>query len=122
MISESTILLIEDDQDINEAIELVLKEEGLKVKCTFNGQEALDYLKSVSVKPGLILLDIMMPQMNGYEFRQAQLKNASLAEIPTVVLSAAGKYEDIDQLHFKECLKKPIDLDTLIEVVKRNVH
>jgi CheY-like chemotaxis protein len=119
--SDQYILLVEDDLDISEAIQSILEEEKYKVKCTFNGKEALDYLTTAKNTPSLILLDIMMPQMNGYEFREAQLQDPRIANIPTIILSAAGKYENIEKLNFKECLKKPLDLETLIDVVKRNI-
>ena len=120
MSSDQYILLVEDDLDISEAIQSILEEENYKVKCTFNGKEALEFLTTTESIPSLILLDIMMPYMNGYEFRAAQLQDPRIANIPTIILSAAGKNEDLDKLNFKECLKKPLDLDTLISVVKRN--
>ncbi|MFA6236316.1 MAG: response regulator [Bacteriovorax sp.] len=122
MSGDKYVLLIEDDLDINEAIQSILEEEGFKVKCTFNGREAIEFLKDTSTIPSLILLDIMMPYMNGYEFREAQLKEPRISNIPTIILSAAGKHEDIEKLHFRECLKKPLDLETLIDVVKRNIN
>lgn len=120
MSADKFVLLVEDDLDISEAIESILEEEGYKIKCTFNGKEAIEFLKGSESLPNLILLDIMMPYMNGYEFREAQLDDKRLAGIPTIILSAAGKHEDIDKLNFRECLKKPLDLETLIDVVKRN--
>lgn len=122
MTAEKYILLVEDDADINEAIQSILEAEGLSVSSTYNGKEALDFLNAAKIMPSLILLDIMMPHMNGYEFRAAQLQNAEMAHIPTIILSAAGVHEDIEKLHFTECLKKPLDLDTLIDVVKRSLN
>ncbi|MBC7538653.1 MAG: response regulator [Bacteriovorax sp.] len=121
MSSDNYVLLVEDDLDISEAIQSILEEEKYKVKSTFNGKEALDFLATANSNPSLILLDIMMPYMNGYEFREAQLLDPKIANIPTIILSAAGKHEDLDKLNFKECLKKPLDLDTLLDVVKRNI-
>lgn len=122
MSSDNYILLVEDDLDISEAIQSILEEEGFSIKCTFNGKEAIEFLKDTPKIPSLILLDIMMPYMNGYEFREAQLKDNRIANVPTIILSAAGKHEDMNRLHFKECLKKPLDLETLIDVVKRNIE
>jgi len=118
MNSDKYILLVEDDIDINNAIESILCEEGYKVRCTFNGQEALNFLQSAPIKPSLIFLDIMMPIMNGLEFREAQLKNLKLAQIPTIVLSANGKQDEIKNLGVLESLNKPLDLETLISTVK----
>lgn len=121
MSSDQYILLVEDDLDISEAIQSILEEENYKVKATFNGKEALEYLNIAENIPSLILLDIMMPHMNGYEFREAQLQNPKIVNIPTIILSAAGKHEDIEKFNFTECLKKPLDLETLIDMVKKNI-
>jgi len=121
--SDRYILLIEDDLDISEAIQSILEGEGFSIKCKFNGKEAIDYLRDTVNIPSLILLDLMMPIMNGYDFRLEQLKDNKISNIPTILLSAAGKYQDqdIDKLNFNESLKKPIDLESLIDVVKRNI-
>lgn len=120
MNSKKSILLVEDDLDISEAIQSILEEEGFNLKCLFNGKEAIDYLRDTLQMPDLILLDIMMPHMNGYQFRELQLKDGRLASIPTIILSAAGKCDDLAHYQFRDCLKKPLDLETLIEVVHRN--
>lgn len=117
---KKTILLVEDDLDISEAIQSILEEEGFDLKCSSNGKEAIDYLRIAPELPHLILLDIMMPYMNGYQFREVQLEDSRLANIPTIILSAAGKCDDLAQYHFRDCLKKPLDLETLIDVVHRN--
>lgn len=122
MNSKKTILLVEDDPDISEAIQSILEEEGFNVKCSANGQEALDYLKDASNSPSLILLDLMMPHMNGYQFREIQLKDSKIANIPTIILSAAGKCDDLIDFHFRDCLSKPLDLETLIDVVQKNTN
>jgi CheY-like chemotaxis protein len=121
MDSDQYVLLVEDDLDISEAVEAILLEEGFKIKCVFNGKEALEFLQTTEKTPSLILLDIMMPIMNGYEFRELQLLDTKISQIPTIILSAAGRHNDIDKLNFQECLKKPLDLETLIEVVKKNI-
>ena len=113
------ILLVEDDLDISEAIKSILEDENFQVECKFNGKEALDYLNSTRSNPSLILLDVMMPLMNGEEFRKNQLLDSKIAKIPTVIMSATDKYEELTKLNFQECLKKPLDLDTLLDVVKK---
>lgn len=120
MESKQSILLVEDDIDIRDALQLILEEEGYDIKTSSNGKEALQYLASTKNLPILILLDLMMPEMNGYEFRHEQLKDPKIASIPTVVLSAGNQIEDAVKLNFNEAVKKPLALTTLIDVVNRN--
>lgn len=119
IIPEQNILLIEDDLDINEAIQSILKDENFKVDAVFNGKEALDYLKNSHHNPSLILIDLMMPLMNGLQFREAQLQDPRIANIPTVMLSASNNFEDINKLKFQGYLPKPLDLDSLINIVRK---
>src|SRR3712207_5422385 len=84
-----SILLVEDDSDVREALAYLLSDQGYDVACAEDGQQALSYLHA-GYKPGVILLDIMMPRMNGYEFRAAQKREPEIASIPVIVLSAAG--------------------------------
>ena len=122
MDSDQYVLLVEDDLDINQAIQSLLEEENYKVVCVFDGKEALEYLNTSKNIPSLILLDLMMPHMNGYEFREAQLQNPKIAKIPTIVLSATDEYEKVGKLNFQGCLRKPLDLETLIAAVKKNFN
>ncbi len=121
MDSKKVILLLEDDIDIQEAIRGILEEEGYEIKSTVNGKEGLQFLSFAERIPDLILLDLMMPEMNGYEFRLRQLRDPKIASIPTVVLSARNQIEDVEKLSFNEYVKKPLDLITLIDVVNRNI-
>lgn len=116
------ILIVEDDLDINEAVVTILKEEGYQTKATSNGKEAIDFLNSTTNLPSLILLDMMMPIMPGLEFRRIQLQNPALFKIPTILFSAGLKGEDLSELHFNDFLKKPLDLDTLMIAVKKNIN
>lgn len=122
--SDQYVLLVEDDVDISEAVESILKEEGFNIKCVFNGKEALEFLAAAEKNPALILLDVIMPYMNGYEFREAQLKDSRISQIPTIILSATGPQEtpeNIERLNFHGTLKKPLDLDTLLDTVRKNI-
>lgn len=109
--------MIDDDLDISESIKAIIQDEGFEVVCTSNGLEGLHYLHQCSDLPALILLDIMMPKMNGYEFRIEQLKDPLLAQIPTVVFTAAGRFEDEGIYKFNATIKKPMDLEHLLDIV-----
>ena len=121
MTSAPYVLLVEDDLDISESIQTILEEENYQVQCKFNGKEALEYLINAEVEPSLILLDVMMPYMNGYQFREAQLKNPKIANIPTIILSAANESQNHKQFHFNDFIKKPLDVDTLLNAIKANI-
>lgn len=108
------VLVVDDELDIREAVTEVLSYEGHEVVTACDGAEAL--VKCAALHPDLVLLDLMMPGMNGWEFRAAQLRDAAIAEIPVVVLSALGRVSTIDALAF---LPKPFSLDDLLELVRR---
>jgi CheY-like chemotaxis protein len=114
------ILLIEDDLSIQEAIHFVLEGEGYEVDCADNGEEAMNFLSRQ--KPDLIILDIMMPVMNGHQFREAQLRNGALASIPTVALTADRNFLQKKPSGFHAILKKPVELDELLNVLENTFH
>lgn len=115
------VLLIDDDFDITEAIKSILTEEGYQTYSVSNGKEGFDFLNQATQLPSLILLDIMMPVMNGYEFRKEQLESKRFKNIPTIVFSAAGKFEDENSLQFTEAIKKPLDLEKLLKLVSTHL-
>jgi len=90
---EAVILLVEDEASMREVIEAVLHEEGYRVVCSDNGADALDVLRS-GLRPCIIILDLMMPIMDGWQFRAAQLGDSELLKIPTVVYSAVGNVSE----------------------------
>jgi len=109
---------VEDDFDIRAMIGLALEMEGFEVTAAANGNEALDRLRS-GYRPGLILLDLMMPVMNGWEFRNAQRADPALAEIPTVILSGDGNVaQKTAELAAASYIRKPVDLEDLHAAVK----
>ena len=110
----SRVLVVDDELDIREAVTEVLSYEGHEVFTASEGAEALR--KCQALQPDLVLLDLMMPGMNGWEFRLAQLRDPAIAAIPVVVLSALGRVSNIDALAF---LPKPFGLDDLLDLVRR---
>lgn len=113
----NSILVIEDDVDIRDALQQVLELEGYAVSTAGNGREGIESLEAMAEMPCVILLDLMMPVMNGWEFLAAQRASPPLAGIPVVVVTAAGdKAKTVDTAAY---LKKPVDLNALLDVVKR---
>ena len=113
------VLIVEDDEDLREMMAQLLTLEGFQAAAVANGREALDYLHQ-SDKPDVILLDLMMPVMDGWQFRHAQLEDPQISRIPVVVLSAMTNLRSRgDELHAAECLAKPVDVDYLLEAVSR---
>ena len=102
---------MEDDHLIREAIAEALDEEGFEVVEAANGREALDKLHAE--RASLVLLDLMMPVMDGWSFREAQLHDPEISNTPVVVLSAARDESVSAERHFS----KPCDLDELLDTV-----
>lgn len=113
------ILVIEDDNSIRELLVELLESEGYEVSSAVNGLEGLKVLHS-EPKPDLILIDLMMPVMDGYSFRTEQLKHAEWSKIPTVVMSAeANAKEKMKNFNITAFLSKPVELDTILKTVAR---
>src|SRR6516164_9438164 len=91
MSTNRSILLVEDDRDICEIVEQVLADEGYETVAVSNGAEGLARLRSPAPRPFVILLDLMLPVMDAWQFRAEQVRDASLADIPVVIFSANPK-------------------------------
>jgi CheY-like chemotaxis protein len=118
MDSDKEILVVEDDELTRCALELMLVTAGYRVSCAGNGQEALEHMKAA--RPSLVLLDLSMPVMDGYEFRQRQRQDPTLAPVPVVVLSALpSARSSAPYLPAADCLQKPVDSDQLVAAVRR---
>ena len=87
------ILVVEDDEDAREAMVALLQMKGYRAVPAGNGREALDYLDQAP-PPDLIILDLWMPVMDGWQFRSEQMKNPRLADIPVIVVSALGDHAE----------------------------
>ena len=114
---DKLVMIVEDDRDVRESIAEVLEDNQYTVMGAANGREALERLRT-SEKPCVILLDIMMPIMNGWEFREMQEKDPELSEIPIIVLTAhADIHEAASGMHAAGMLRKPVKLDSLLSTV-----
>jgi CheY-like chemotaxis protein len=113
----SRVLIVEDDAEIRETLSQVLEIEGYAVAAASDGRRALATARQVH--PDVILLDLMMPVMDGWQFRAAQKLDPSISDIPVVVVSALGWRADIDAVAF---IAKPFRVEQVIEVVERFGH
>ncbi|MGE0546258.1 MAG: response regulator [Kofleriaceae bacterium] len=119
MVDDAAILVVEDDRDIRDSLIDALEDEGYAVISAIDGVDALEQLRA-GARPGLILLDLMMPRMSGSKFREELLKVPSWATIPFVVVSADPlATAKTATLGAAALLRKPIKLKELFEVVAR---
>ena len=117
---KAKILVVEDELSQREALAEVFSRLGYEVQCAANGSEALELMRHSGSLPGLILLDLMMPVMDGWEFRAAQRKDQALAEVPVVVLSALDDTaQRVVQDGAAAFLSKPLHWQALLHVVER---
>ena len=116
-----SILIVEDEHPIRDIITEILEDEGYRVAGATNGLEALKYLRQ-HAHPRLILLDLGMPVMTGWEFCEHQRRDPMLAGIPVVVMSALP---DLDRraaaLKAADCLNKPVNIDKLLGTIARYI-
>jgi signal transduction histidine kinase len=117
--SSKSILVVEDDFDIRETLRTLLEDRGYEVSTCSNGLEALTHLRS-GRHTDVILLDLMMPVMDGWQFRVLQKRDPQLAPIPVLAISANGtpKAAAIDADAY---LQKPIDIDALLSAIERTL-
>lgn len=109
------ILVVEDNDDVREMMAVTLELEGHQVSTAVNGRDALEQLRTGD-KPCVILLDLMMPVMNGWELRREIESDPALADVPVVVISAATG-ELVRNTRADAFITKPIDIDQLLDVV-----
>lgn len=116
--ARSKVLIVEDDADIGESIAEILDLEGFLVDRARNGKEALDRLQTAPAS--IILLDLMMPVMDGFQFQSALRKIPKYDGIPIIVMSADGHMQEKkSRIGAVEYLRKPIDVDVLVGAVRR---
>jgi CheY-like chemotaxis protein len=112
------LLLIEDDFALRAHLAELLMQEGYYVGCAADGSEAVRRLQREPL-PAAILLDIMLPRVNGVEFREAQMRTAGLRGIPTIAITSMRNTEQLERLGFAAIFAKPIDFETLTETLAR---
>jgi len=114
-----TILVVDDELDIVDVLSDLLTAEGYRVVTATNGREGLARLADAEARPDLVLLDRMMPVVDGAEMRRAMRADPLLAAIPVVMMSAAEGRRLSQELGCAAFLKKPFDLGSLLDTVAR---
>jgi DNA-binding response OmpR family regulator len=113
----ASVLVVDDEVDIREAVAELLAEEGYEVLDAGDGAEALR--KARAFHPSVVLLDLMMPGMNGWEFCARRKGDPELESIPIIVLSALGRVQGIDAVDY---LQKPFELEDLLSAVRAHAR
>lgn len=116
---EHVVLIVEDDVSLRETLLLVLEDLNYRVIAVENGQQALARLREMANLPCIILLDLMMPVMNGWQFLEAKQKDAVLSAVPVVVMSAVAE-TSAWSIEVAGHLTKPASYDQLVAVVQQN--
>jgi len=112
---DRSILVVDDDAASTDSLTDILTAEGYTVATACNGKEALAHLRGAP-PPRLIILDLFMPEMDGWEFRREQLKDATLRDIPVVVMTGASVYAGID---VNVIVHKPLDVARFVSLIER---
>jgi CheY-like chemotaxis protein len=113
------LLIVDDEFAIIEALQDILSMEGYEVVTAYNGKEGLRLIEAA--KPNLVLLDLMMPVMDGREMLQRMREDPKLRDIPVVVMSA-GRISEEERRAASATLSKPFELDTMLEIVSRHLR
>ena len=117
--SEPQILLIEDDTDVRNTLADLLHQAGYLVATVEDGRQAMQYLRDHR-PPRLMILDLLMPFMDGFEFRRETLAEPSLAAIPVIVTTAlSAEYRRENVLQATDYFTKPLDVKRLLESIRR---
>jgi CheY-like chemotaxis protein len=117
---ERLVYVVDDDRAIRESLADLLGDEGYTVVTAQDGQDALDKLRNNHGRPCVILLDLMMPVMTGWQFFTEQQRDPALKEIPVVVISADGNVQLKAKPFGGEFLPKPVRLESVLDVIERH--
>jgi CheY-like chemotaxis protein len=113
------ILVVDDDDDLRETVQMLLEENGFAVTAAANGRMALEELRAGG-RPNLILLDLMMPEMNGWQFLEVARGDSTFSAIPVVVMTA-HKSSDLPPVPPEDVLHKPFDAQKLFATIARHL-
>lgn len=121
--TSGVVLVVEDDFDVLHAIATILEDAGYEVLCAANGAEALRKLGDRQGQCDLIFLDLLMPVMNGWDFRHKQKQTPAFAGIPVVLMSAGAHMATVSgDLEAAGYLTKPVDINDLLGVARRHAQ
>jgi CheY-like chemotaxis protein len=119
---QKTILLVDDDDSLRVFVSHLLTREGYLVMNAVNGADALEFLKKSPDLPSLILLDLRMPVMDGWQFRTIQKADPRFCNIPVIVITSVKTVEnDIQSIQAAGYCKKPLQTDILLQLIEDNV-
>jgi len=121
MANKKRIMVVDDDKDIRKSVKQILEKNGYKVYSFENGRECLKTLKEGKYKPSLIILDIMMPEMSGWEFQRKLDENIELSDIPIVFLTARSTEtaQEMYRRYGVDYISKPFDINYLISSIDK---
>lgn len=112
------LLLVDDDHELCHALDYALKVAGYSVQIAFDGFDALQYLRSGSKRPHLLLVDLMMPRMNGWELLAQLRANPDTARLPVILMSASHRMNPSDNAD--AFVIKPFDLNDLLDLIEKH--
>ena len=112
------LLVVDDDAIIRMSLTMLLKMEGYEVHEASNGRDALEFLRQTRKFPCLVVLDLMMPVMDGVEFRRTQLQDPDLAHVPVVIVTGKNDLREVEDLQPLEVVRKPFQADALLDLIE----
>lgn len=114
----AVVLLIEDDDDIRETLAAILEARGFDVVAARHGQDALERIRAGGARPSVILLDLLMPVMDGETFLQVQETDPLLADVPVIIVTAQLRTPAVIPPHVRAVYTKPVRLTDILEAVR----
>lgn len=114
------ILIVDDEQDIVETLKFILEANNYECFCAYNGEDGLNLAKEIM--PDLIILDVMMPKINGYKISRLLKYDNKYKDIPIIMVTARSQEQDKligEETGVNEYISKPFELDEILEAVKK---